>query len=134
MDLPVMPPVKPMLAKSVRDVPEPAAFAGGLLYEPKWDGFRCIVFRDGDEVELGVAQREAAHPLLPRGRRGGARELPRALRASTARSSSPAARTLDFDALLQRIHPAESRVRPAGRRDAGRRSWPSTCSRSATTT
>ena len=47
MQLPVMPPVKPMLAKSVPDVPD------GHLYEPKWDGFRCIVFRDGDEVELG---------------------------------------------------------------------------------
>ena len=53
MRLPVMPPVKPMLAKSVPAVPEPSAFAGGVLYEPKWDGFRCIVFRDGDEVELG---------------------------------------------------------------------------------
>jgi hypothetical protein len=48
MDLPVMPPVKPMLAKSVPEVP-----TGDLVYEPKWDGFRCIVFRDGDEVELG---------------------------------------------------------------------------------
>jgi len=48
MDLPVMPPVKPMLAKSVPDVPE-----GEFLYEPKWDGFRTLVFRDGDEVELG---------------------------------------------------------------------------------
>ncbi len=44
-----MPPVRPMLAKAVHDVPR----APGLLYEPKWDGFRCIVFRDGDEVELG---------------------------------------------------------------------------------
>jgi hypothetical protein len=44
-----MPPVKPMLAKSVPDVPD----GPGFLYEPKWDGFRCIVFRDGDEVELG---------------------------------------------------------------------------------
>ena len=48
MQLPVMPPVKPMLAKSVPEVPE-----GDFLYEPKWDGFRTLVFRDGDEVELG---------------------------------------------------------------------------------
>src|SRR5215213_4121411 len=47
MDLPVMPPIRPMLAKSVSILPE------GMLYEPKWDGFRCVVFRDGDEVELG---------------------------------------------------------------------------------
>ena len=44
-----MPPVKPMLAKAVHEVPH----ADGLLFEPKWDGFRCIVFRDGDELELG---------------------------------------------------------------------------------
>ena len=49
MQLPVMPPVKPMLAKAVTKVPT----AEAMYYEPKWDGFRCIVFRDGDEVELG---------------------------------------------------------------------------------
>jgi ATP-dependent DNA ligase len=48
MDLPVMPPVAPMLAKPVSDLPE-----GPWSFEPKWDGFRTIVFRDGDEVELG---------------------------------------------------------------------------------
>ncbi len=47
MDLPVMPPVKPMLAKSVARIPP------GMQYEAKWDGFRAIVFRDRDEVELG---------------------------------------------------------------------------------
>ena len=44
-----MPPVSPMLAKLCRQMPE----GGGLAYEPKWDGFRCIVFRDGPELELG---------------------------------------------------------------------------------
>ncbi len=48
MRLPVMPPVGPMLAKSVKQLP-----IGDFTYEPKWDGFRCIAFRDGDEVELG---------------------------------------------------------------------------------
>jgi ATP-dependent DNA ligase len=48
MQLPVKPPVQPMLAKSVPDIP-----TGDYGYEPKWDGFRCIVFRDGDSVELG---------------------------------------------------------------------------------
>ena len=52
VDLPVMPPVQPMLAKSVKGIPDPAKFDGGLSFEPKWDGFRCIVFKDGDEVEL----------------------------------------------------------------------------------
>ena len=46
-----MPPVQPMLAKSVKGIPDPEKF-GGLSFEPKWDGFRCLVFRDGDEVEL----------------------------------------------------------------------------------
>ncbi|MEV4903793.1 ATP-dependent DNA ligase, partial [Streptomyces albidoflavus] len=47
MDLPVMPPVKPMLAKSVARIPP------GMQYEAKWDGFRALVFRDGPELELG---------------------------------------------------------------------------------
>ena len=47
MQLPVMPPVKPMLAKSVDAIPDTGH------YEPKWDGFRSIIFRDGDEVEIG---------------------------------------------------------------------------------
>ena len=53
MRLPVIPPVSPMLAKPVSDIPPPDT-DGGVLYEPKWDGFRCIVFRDGDEVVLGL--------------------------------------------------------------------------------
>ena len=53
MRLPVMPPVQQMLAKAIKEMPEPDKMPGGLLYEPKWDVFRCIVFRDGDEVELG---------------------------------------------------------------------------------
>ena len=49
MKLPVMPPVRPMLAKATHELPD----GDDLSFEPKWDGFRCIVFRDGDEVELG---------------------------------------------------------------------------------
>ena len=48
MQLPVMPPLKPMLAKAQPGVPEQPPGASTWLYEPKWDGFRCIVFRDGD--------------------------------------------------------------------------------------
>ena len=48
MRLPVNPPVAPMLAKAVKVIPD-----GSYSYEPKWDGFRSIVFRDGDEVEIG---------------------------------------------------------------------------------
>ena len=54
MRLPVMPPVSPMLAKSVPAIPPDAS------YEPKWDGFRSICFRDGDEVEFGLHDRAAA--------------------------------------------------------------------------
>ena len=52
MDLPVPLPLSPMLAKSVAQVPAADSVAGGLTYEPKWDGFRCLVLRDGDELEL----------------------------------------------------------------------------------
>ncbi|HWJ97289.1 MAG TPA: ATP-dependent DNA ligase, partial [Acidimicrobiales bacterium] len=51
MDLPVMPPLLPMLAKASPELPD--AEPGAYWFEPKWDGFRCIVFRDGDEIELG---------------------------------------------------------------------------------
>ena len=49
MDLPVMPPVAPMLSKAASSIPS----GDGWLYDPKWDGFRSIAFRDGDEVVLG---------------------------------------------------------------------------------
>ena len=103
MQLPVMPPVKPMLARSVD------ALLPGMLYEPKWDGFRTIVFRDGDEVELGSRNERPMTRYFP--------EVVAAVRANTppqcvldgeiviARGDR-----LDFDALLNRIHPADSRV------------------------
>jgi ATP-dependent DNA ligase len=105
VDLPVMPPVAPMLAKLARVLPE----ADDLVYEPKWDGFRCIVFRDVDEVELGSRNEKPLTRYFP--------ELIEPLRlALPARAvvdgeiviAGP--RGLDFDALLQRIHPAASRV------------------------
>ena len=99
-----------MLAKVADRDPRPAT-AG--TYEPKWDGFRCIVFRDGDDIELASRNErpftryfpELLEPLLAVAAASDA--------SSTARSSCPATddRGLDFDALLQRIHPAESRVR-----------------------
>ncbi|MFD9812086.1 ATP-dependent DNA ligase [Streptomyces sp. NPDC059080] len=104
MDLPVMPPVKPMLAKSAATIPP------GLLYEAKWDGFRAIVFRDGDEIELGSRSGKPLTRYFP--------EVVEALRAQVPRRCVldgeiviARERRLDFDALLERIHPAESRVR-----------------------
>ena len=63
--LPVMPPVAPMLAKAADELPE----GDGWLYEPKWDGFRCIVFRDGDEVELGSRNERPLTRYFPEVRR-----------------------------------------------------------------
>ena len=57
MRLPLMPPIAPMLAKAVSSLPGAPDKAGapgpGWSYEPKWDGFRSIIFRDGEEVEIG---------------------------------------------------------------------------------
>src|SRR6476659_6192344 len=52
MDLAVMQPLQRMLANAAKGTPAPAKFDAGLSFEPKWDGFRCIVFKDGDDVEL----------------------------------------------------------------------------------
>jgi ATP-dependent DNA ligase len=107
MDLPVMPPVAPMLAKSVKDIP-----MGAMSYEPKWDGFRSIVFRDGPEVEIGSRNERPMTRYFP--------EVVDALLANLPERCVidgeiviPDAddRRLDFEALLQRIHPADSRVR-----------------------
>ncbi len=104
MDLPVPPPVAPMLAKSVPRLP-----AGELLFEPKWDGFRSIIFRDGAEVEIGSRN---GNPLT--------RYFPELVEA--ARTNFPGrcvvdgeivlvqGERLDFEALQQRVHPAASRI------------------------
>ena len=72
LSLPVVPPVSPMLAKLTRDLPR----ADGLYYEPKWDGFRCIVFRDGDEVELGSRNEKPLTRYFPELVESLRRELP----------------------------------------------------------
>jgi ATP-dependent DNA ligase len=103
--LPVMPPVPPMLAKPVADIP------AGQSYEPKWDGFRSIVFCDGDEVEIGSRNERPMTRYFP--------ELVEAVRAKfPARAvvdgeivvADTERNRLDFEALQQRIHPAESRI------------------------
>ena len=107
-----MPPVKPMLAKAVHAVPT----AEGLLYEPKWDGFRCIAFRDGDELELGSRNDRPLTRYFP--------ELVELLQAALPERCVVDGEIvvvtdegLGFDTLQQRLHPAESRVRQAGRGD-----------------
>jgi ATP-dependent DNA ligase len=102
----VMPPVKPMLAKAVHEVPR----APGLSYEPKWDGFRCIVFRDGDEIELGSRNDRPLTRYFP--------ELAELLAAVLPRRCVVDGEIvivtddgLDFESLQLRLHPAASRVR-----------------------
>jgi ATP-dependent DNA ligase len=106
MHLPIDPPLEPMLAKPSDSLPD----GDGWLYEPKWDGFRAIVFRDGDEVLIQSRDLKPLDRYFP--------ELAAPLRASLpercvidgevviARDGE-----LDFEALLLRIHPAASRVK-----------------------
>lgn len=103
-----MPPVRPMLAKAVYEVPR----TEGLVYEPKWDGFRCVVFRDGDEVELGSRNDRPLTRYFP--------EMVTALKAALPQRcvvdgelvvlAESGDGSLDFETLQQRIHPAESRI------------------------
>ena len=102
-----MPPVAPMLAKAVHDLGELPP--GDYVYEPKWDGFRCIVFRDGDEVVLGSRNDRPLTRYFP--------ELLAPLRATLPAKCVvdgelvvASGGRLDFDVLSQRIHPAASRV------------------------
>jgi ATP-dependent DNA ligase len=106
VDLPFQPPIEPMLAKLTEEIPR----GGGWQYEPKWDGFRAIVFRDGDEVFIQSRDLKPLDRYFP--------ELPPALRATLPERcvvdgevviAGP--RGLDFDSLLLRIHPAASRVK-----------------------
>jgi ATP-dependent DNA ligase len=106
LNLPIRPPYPPAEAKAVKELPR----GSGWLYEPKWDGFRCLAFRQGGTI---VLQSKAGQPLT--------RYFPEIV---TALGALPAkfvldgeivirsGAGLDFDALLQRIHPAASRVQP----------------------
>ena len=106
-----MPPVKPMLAKAVGDrVPAADTVPGGLVYEPKWDGFRCVVFRDGDEVVLGSRKERPLTRYFPEVVDAVREHLPPRC-VVDGELVVPAGDRLDFEALLQRIHPADSRVR-----------------------
>ncbi|MGO3327445.1 ATP-dependent DNA ligase [Gordonia sp. (in: high G+C Gram-positive bacteria)] len=118
MDLPINPPVAPMLAKAVTSVPDQPADGPAFSYEPKWDGFRALIFRDGDEVVMSS-----------RGGKDLARYFPELVEA--ARAALPervvvdgevgvvreidGVRRLDWDSLSQRIHPAASRIEKLAR-------------------
>src|SRR5437660_5967372 len=106
LKLPIQPPYPPAEAKSVSEIPnEP-----GWLYEPKWDGFRCLTFRNGNEV---VLQSKAGQPL---GRYfpelvAALQELPAKKFVLDGEIIITSGAHLDFNALLQRIHPAASRIK-----------------------
>lgn len=110
MDLPINPPVEPMLATSVPEIPT----AQGMTYEPKWDGFRCIIFRDGDEVELASRGGKTLTRYFPEVVEQARAQLP--VRCAVdgelvvIRRDADAHPRLDFEQLQQRIHPAASRV------------------------
>ena len=105
MDLPVMPPVSPMLAKAVPGVP----ITGGLSFEPKWDGFRSIVFRDGHEIEIGSRNEKPMTRYFPELVEAFLGQLPERC-VVDGEIVIATADGLDFEALQQRIHPAVSRV------------------------
>ncbi|WP_328951553.1 ATP-dependent DNA ligase [Streptomyces sp. NBC_00184] len=104
MDLPVMPPVKPMLAKSVKRIPP------GMSYEAKWDGFRAIVHRDGDEVVIGSRTGKPLTRYFPEVVTAVRQNLPPRCVVDGEIVVAYDGR-LDFDRLSERIHPADSRVR-----------------------
>jgi ATP-dependent DNA ligase len=106
---PIDPPVSPMLAKLARELPASGGKLGDLLYEPKWDGFRAIVFKDGDDVDIGSRNEKPLTRYFP--------DLIEPLRANLpdrcvvdGEVVIATERGLDFDRLSLRIHPAESRV------------------------
>ena len=105
MNLPVQPPVEPMLAKPAGAIPD----GDGWLYEPKWDGFRALVFRDGPELLVQSRDLKPLDRYFPELREPLLAALPE--RAVVDGEIVIAGEHgLDFDALLLRIHPAASRV------------------------
>jgi ATP-dependent DNA ligase len=103
--------IDPMLAKAVATVPEPASVAGGLIYEPKWDGFRAIIHFDGTTVEIGSRGSKMLTRYFPELTEALAKILPGpcVLDGEIVVPAADRGR-LDWEALSQRIHPAASRI------------------------
>jgi ATP-dependent DNA ligase len=106
MHLPVNPPVLPMLAKRVEELP----IEGEWFFEPKWDGFRALIFRDGEEIEIQSRDEKPLNRYFP--------ELVESLRSKLPRRCVLDGEiviakdgNLDFDSLQLRLHPAASRVK-----------------------
>ena len=105
-----MPPVQPMLAKAVKDVPQ----RGGYSFEPKWDGFRCLVFKDGDEVELASRNTKPLSRYFPEVVAAMQEQLPARCvldgEVFVALRDENGVDRLEFETLQERIHPAKSRI------------------------
>jgi ATP-dependent DNA ligase len=106
MELPVNPPILPMLAKRVSELPR----GDGWIFEPKWDGFRALVFRDGDDVLIQSRDEKPLNRYFPELIPPLLQQLPKrcVLDGEVVVAKDG---TLDFDALQLRIHPAESRIK-----------------------
>jgi ATP-dependent DNA ligase len=113
LELPVLPPVLPMLAKAVRSLPDPRTYDDprhpGLLFEPKWDGFRCLVFKDGETVHLASRNTKPLTRYFPEVVAAMRERLPDRCVLDGELVVVHGDR-LDFEALQERIHPATSRV------------------------
>ncbi|GAA2471660.1 hypothetical protein GCM10009858_06300 [Terrabacter carboxydivorans] len=108
--MPVVPPVSPMLAKPVKDF---TAVKVDVLYEPKWDGFRSIIFRSGDLVEIGSRNEKPMTRYFPEVVEAVLANFPDkcVIDGEIVLVSPSSGDRLDFDLLQQRIHPAASRVK-----------------------
>ncbi|MGM7679916.1 ATP-dependent DNA ligase [Microbacterium sp. A94] len=103
----------PMLAKAAAAVPDPSKAAGGMLFEPKWDGFRGLIAWDGETVEIGSRGAKPLTRYFPEL----VEAMPQILTAPclldgeiVVATGEPGSQRLDWEALSQRIHPAASRV------------------------
>src|SRR6187402_3281885 len=106
MNLPVNPPILPMLAKRVGELPAGQTW----IFEPKWDGFRALVFRDGDEIMIQSRDEKPLNRYFPELLEPLQSQLPDrcVLDGEIVIASNSG---LDFDSLQLRLHPAASRVK-----------------------
>ncbi len=103
----------PMLAKAIATVPDPAKTAGGMLFEPKWDGFRGLIAWDGENVEIGSRGAKPLTRYFPELVEALPQILPEPCLLDgeiVVATGEPGSQRLDWEALSQRIHPAASRV------------------------
>lgn len=113
MQLPIDVPVAPMLARLVDELPPADAVPAGYRYEPKWDGFRCVVLRDGDQVELTSRMNKSLTSYFPEIVEYVREALPSRCVVDTeifVPSGPAGAQHLDWDALSSRVHPSLRRV------------------------